>query len=34
MGLLDILNQYVNSSTASTGNVMEHFDQVAQQAPR
>jgi hypothetical protein len=33
MGLLDILNQYVNPSTAPTGNVMEHFDQVAQQAP-
>jgi hypothetical protein len=33
MGLLDILNQYVNPSTAPTGNAMEHFDQVAQQAP-
>lgn len=32
MGLLDILNQYVNPSTAPTGDVMEHFDQVAQQA--
>jgi hypothetical protein len=33
MGLLDILNQYTNPSAAPTGNVMEHFDQVAQQAP-
>jgi len=33
MGLLDILNQYVNPSTAPTGNVTEHFDEVAQQAP-
>ena len=33
MGLLDILSQYVNPSSASTGNVMDHFDQVAQQAP-
>jgi hypothetical protein len=32
MGLLDILNQYTNPS-APPGNVMEHFDQVAQQAP-
>jgi hypothetical protein len=32
MGLLDVLNQYANPS-APTGNVMEHFDQVAQQAP-
>ena len=34
MGLLDILSQYVNPSSASTGNVMDHFDQVAQQAPQ
>jgi hypothetical protein len=33
MGLLDILSQYVNPSTAPSGNVMDHFDQVAQQAP-
>jgi hypothetical protein len=32
MGLLDILNQYTNPSAAPTGNVVEHFDQVAQQA--
>ena len=32
MGLVDILNQYVNSSSAPTGNVQDHFDQVAQQA--
>ena len=33
MGLMDILNQYVNPSAAPSGNVNDHFDQVAQQAP-
>lgn len=32
MGLMDILNQYVNPSAAPNSNVNEHFDQVAQQA--
>ena len=32
MGLLDVLQQYSNPATAPTGNVHEHFDQVAQQA--
>ena len=32
MGLMDILNQYVNPSAAPSGNVNDHFDQVAQQA--
>jgi len=32
MGLLDILQQYANPATASTENVNQHFDQVAQQA--
>jgi hypothetical protein len=32
MGLLDILQQYANPATAPTGNVHQHFDQVAQQA--
>ena len=33
MGILDILQQYANpSAAAQTGNVHEHFDQVAQQA--
>ena len=32
MGLMDILNQYVNPSAAPGGDVNEHFDQVAQQA--
>ena len=33
MGLLEILNQYVNPSAAPAGNVMDHFDQIKQQAP-
>ena len=32
MGLMDILNQYANPSTAPTSNVSDHFDRVAQQA--
>jgi hypothetical protein len=32
MGLLDILQQYANPATASTENVHQHFDQVAEQA--
>ncbi|HEY0746929.1 MAG TPA: hypothetical protein VGD63_09540 [Steroidobacteraceae bacterium] len=32
MGLLDILKQYSNSSSAPTGDVVGHYDAVAQQA--
>lgn len=32
MGLLDILNQYTNPSAVPPGNVLQHFDEVAQQA--
>ena len=34
MGLLDILQQYANPSAAPSGNVADHFDQVAQQVPQ
>ena len=32
MGLVDILQQYANPAAAPTGNVHQHFDQVAQQS--